>query len=276
MNTLLNTILRSVIEAITEFLPISSTGHLYLFSSFFPFDNKEFDDLFDIFIQSGAILSVLVLYRKFLIEKISGTSKYIFQKKKIHYEDFQFFQFIFFGCLPILILGFLSRNFLNDLKNRSDLLLLLGFAWVVGGILIIIVEKYQKFVIKEESLNLKKSIFIGLFQCFALFPGVSRSAATIISARFLGIEKKKSAEYSFFLAIPVLILASLYKLFKHFSILDFNKALFLMIGFFLSFILCILVIKIFLKIIQVYSFEVFGYYRIILGSAVILGYYTIL
>lgn len=150
----------------------------------------------------------------------------------------------------------------------------MGLAWIIGGIIIILVEK--RFAHKEEfetanteEITIRQAITIGMFQCIALIPGVSRSAATIICGRFLGLSKKSAAEYSFFLAIPVLIMAGLYKLYKYRNMLNAETTLILLAGFFISMFLCILVIKWFLIFIKKFSFEIFGYYRIALGIIVI-------
>lgn len=281
MNNYLNLILRSIIESITEFLPVSSTGHLFLFTSFFPFEGLEdgasFDDLFDIFIQSGAILSVLVLYRKFLFEKILSAFQFL-TKETPDNSGFHFILNIAFGSLPVLLFGFALKSILDTIKASEYLLFILGFSWLAGGVAIVLVEKkLQKQ--KEDSktvtstLTIRQSIIIGTCQCLALIPGVSRSAMTIITARLLGLSKKTSAEYSFFLAIPVLIAASLYKLYKYRTLLHGDNLYLLLVGFFLTFIFCMLIIKWFLAFIQKNSFSSFGYYRIVLGTIVLFYFY---
>jgi undecaprenyl-diphosphatase len=282
MNNYVNLILRSIIESITEFLPVSSTGHLFLFTSFFPFDvenGASFDDLFDIFIQSGAILSVLVLYRKFLFDKSVEAFQFV-TKQNADNTGLTFFINIALGSMPVLLFGFAFKSILDTIKASDYLLFILGFSWLAGGIAIVLVEKKLSKLVYEDSnitetLNFKQSIIIGTCQCLALIPGVSRSAMTIITARLLGLSKKSAAEYSFFLAIPVLIAASLYKLYKYKDLLHGDTLYLLITGFFLTFILCMGIIKWFLAFIQKNSFSSFGYYRIILG-VIILSYYVIL
>ncbi|MDX1961001.1 MAG: undecaprenyl-diphosphate phosphatase [Leptospiraceae bacterium] len=263
---------RSVIEALTEFLPISSTGHLFLFSSFFPFSNMpnsaEFDDLFDIFIQTGAMLSVLVIYKDELISKF----KLGLNRLRNLTEDntgINFWTNIVLGSVPVLIVGFLFKKKLDLLKSGDSLLIILGTAWVLGGIVFLIVERYAKFNNDQKSFSWKESLLIGIVQCIALIPGVSRSAATIITARLLGSDKKSSLEFSFFVAIPVLTAAGLYKLFKYRHILNMENLILLSVGFFLTFIFCLYVIRFFLHYIRTRSFVIFGYYRIALGIAVL-------
>ncbi|TGJ99377.1 undecaprenyl-diphosphate phosphatase [Leptospira semungkisensis] len=275
MNSYLNAFFRSIIESLTEFLPVSSTGHLFLFSTFFPFpEGEEFDDLFDIFIQSGAILSVLVLYKdKFLLQGKSAFSYLL--KKSENKEGFLFLTQVVVGFLPILLAGFAFRGFLDTIKGRDDILAILGWAWLVGGVFILFSEYWFERNSKDKGENpirLKDAIIIGIFQCLALIPGVSRSGATIVTARLLGKDTKSSAEFSFFVAVPVLFLASAYKLYKHRSILDGDNLPILCLGFFASFILCFLVIKWFLKYLQAHTFTGFGWYRILLGISVLAFY----
>jgi undecaprenyl-diphosphatase len=295
MDNTINAILRSIIEAITEFLPVSSTGHLFLFSYFFPFSDitnnkEEFEDLFDIFIQSGAILSVLVLYfDKFKISTLDSI-KFI-QGDRAKRSGFDFLLSILIGSIPILIIGFLLKNFLDGIKASSYLLTILGCTWLLGGIGILIQERIFQNKTKLEDasllknephppilenhqnhypiLSIKNSLIIGFVQCIALLPGVSRSLATIVAGRSIGLSKKHAAEYSFYLAVPVLIAAGVYKLYKYRNIIEGQKLFLLLLGSILSFLLCILVIRLFLSYIRRHSFSIFGYYRIVLGLIVL-------
>lgn len=277
MNNTLNATIRAIIEALTEFIPVSSTGHLFLFSLYFPFQNIEqvssdFEDLFDIFIQSGAILSVVVLYFKELLIHFKGALHYLKgDKTKENQEGLYFYIYIFISCLPIMAIGFLFRTFLDGIKQNQYLLFILGIAWLLGGFIIIFQEYYlSKKIHKEPEMTLKKAFWIGIFQCVALIPGVSRALATIIGARSLGFSRKKAAEYSFFLAIPVLTSAGLYKLIKYYSILEGEVLWILVYGSLVSFVLCLFVIRLFLAYIKRFSYNIFGYYRILLGIIVLL------
>ncbi|MEM7179856.1 MAG: undecaprenyl-diphosphate phosphatase [Spirochaetota bacterium] len=290
MDNYLNVLLRSIIEAITEFLPVSSTGHLFFFTSYFPFqeiggDSEKFDDLFDIFIQTGAILSVIVLYFQQLLSKVSLSLAYL-TKKTEDSSGYRFMTSIVLGSLPILCVGFLAKDFLDVIKSRPDLHMILGASWLLGGVAIVYTERRfaashtptleQQTVEEEKSILVvpaKSALWVGLLQCIALVPGVSRSAATIITARYLGFSKKDAAEYSFFLAIPVLIAAGLYKLYKYRDILFGEKLILLFLGFTLSFVFCLAIIKWFLAFVKKYSFSAFGYYRILLGSTVLLVFF---
>ncbi len=277
MNNFLNTFFRSLLESITEFLPVSSTGHLFLFSSFFPFQNLEnledFEDLFDIFIQSGAILSVLVIYFQFLKSKTVSCYSYL-TKKTEDRQGYDFVLGILVGSLPIMLIGFALKSVLNTIKSSSHLLIILATAWMIGGVIFLIVEKkFQSRQMDEASemtVSVKHAFWIGLMQCIALVPGVSRSAATIITGRLFGYSRRTAAEYSFFLALPVLIAAGFYKLYKHRAILNSDNLIYLSLGFILTFLLCLVVIQWFLTYIRKHGFEIFGYYRIALASIVFL------
>ena len=278
MSDIVNIVIRSLIESITEFLPVSSTGHLFLFGKFFPFQNisggADFDDLFDIFIQSGAILSVVILYFSLLKERLLGGLLYLI-KKGDDKKSYDFLESILIGCVPILIAGFIFKKFLDTIKSEENLLLILAFTWMIGGLAIILVERLFKESDPDSTVNLdrRKSFLIGIFQCVALIPGVSRSAATILSGRLLGLSRRQAAEFSFFLAIPVLFAAGAYKLLKYRSILNMENIPLLAIGFSLSFIFCILVIRLFLVFIKTHTFEIFGLYRIILGAVILFVFY---
>lgn len=278
MNNTLNATLRSILEAITEFLPVSSTGHLFFFAQFFPFigfgdSTEDFEDLFDIFIQSGAICSVIFLYFRKLLGEFASSSKYIFGKSE-NPEGFNFVLSLAIGSFPIMLLGFLLRNHLDGIKSGENLLWILGSAWFFGGIGILIQEFYfsNRLDVEEDDserpLSIKESIIVGIVQCVALIPGISRSLATIVAGRSMGLSRKRAAEYSFFLAVPVLIAAGLYKLYKHIAILDGEKLWILLYGSVISFILCVFIIRWFLSYVRRHSFSVFGYYRIILGVGV--------
>ncbi len=193
-------------------------------------------------------------------------------KRNSDSQGFYFLVQIVIGAFPILVVGFIAKKFLDTIKARPDLLDILASAWIFGGVLILIAEWFfQKRQGTEEkkTVGFRDAILIGIFQCVALIPGVSRSAATIVTARFLGKDTKSSAEFSFFLAVPVLLAAGIYKLIKHRSILNEVTIPILAFGFLISFLLCTLVIRLFLRYLQKHSFGVFGIYRILLGVGVL-------
>jgi len=162
---------------------------------------------------------------------------------------------------------------LDTVKQSQNLLLILGLSWLIGGLIMIGVEIWRESKSEEETthiVGIKDAILIGFFQCFALIPGVSRSAATIVTARMLGVSKKDSAEFSFFLALPVLTLAGLYKLYKHRAILNTETIGILIFGSLVSFLICYFIIKLFIAFLRRRSFLSFGIYRMILGTLVTL------
>jgi undecaprenyl-diphosphatase len=260
---------------------VSSTGHLFLFSHFFPFQglgdiSEAFEDLYDIFIQTGAILSVLFLYYKKFYNHGLETYAYL-RGKSADKSGFDFYRNILVGIFPILVLGFAFKSVLDTIKSSESLLLILGSSWLVGGLIMIFIEWSRGNSTTEDPsrpLGIRESIWIGFFQCFALIPGVSRSAATIITARALGVSKKDSAEFSFFLALPVLTLAGFYKLYKHRQVLNTETIGILLFGSIVSFLICYFIIRLFIAFLRRRSFLSFGVYRVILGILVILYFIT--
>ncbi len=213
-------------------------------------------------------------YKKFILH---GKEAYTYLKGDLSAKvGFDFYRNILTGIFPIVLLGFGLKGILDQIKSSDFLLLILGMAWLLGGLVMVAVEawriKKEKDHIEETShhLGFKEALLIGIFQCFALIPGVSRSAATIITARVLGISKKDSAEFSFFLALPVLTLAGLYKLYKHRAILNQETIGILVFGSFVSFVICYFIIRLFIAFLRRRSFLAFGVYRIILGILVTL------
>ena len=253
-----------IIEGITEFLPISSTGHLILVNQFISFD-KEFTFLFDIVIQLGAIFAVLVYFRK----KLWPFSKNPEEQKKslsIWYKTIV-------GVLPALFLGYLFANIIEEkLFNPWTV----AIALLAGGLIILFIEKkYREPKITSiENLSFKAALLIGLVQCLAMIPGTSRSAATIIGAMIFGASRLVATEFSFFLAIPTMVAASAYSLIKYGAFFNIGQFLVLAIGFTVSFFVALAVIKFLINYIKTNNFRIFGYYRIILGI-VIIAYYLI-
>lgn len=234
-------IILGITEGVTEFLPISSTGHLVLVSNLLSIAQSNFVKSFEIFIQLGAILAVVVLYwRDFLDTK---------QWPKI-----------IAGFLPTAILGLIFYKFVKNYLLGNVLVTLL--ALFVGGLILIIIEKLKH---KNEKLTVKRAIGIGLFQAISMIPGVSRSAATIIGAMLLGVSKEEAVKFSFLLAVPTMMAATGLDMVKsNFSFTNPEWQL-LGVGFVVSFITAIMAIKLFIKFVQNHSFRSFGIYRIVLA-----------
>ena len=267
MSDLIKAVLLGIVEGITEFLPISSTGHLILFNQFIAFD-EAFTKMFDVVIQLGAILSVVVLFRKRLFP--SGTGISGFTKG----EAFDLWKKTIVGVLPALIVGaLLHRKIEAALFNPIGV----SVALAVGGVALIVLEgiRIPERVHSVSSLSYKTALFIGLVQCLAMIPGTSRSAATIIGARLLGCTRVVAVEFSFFLAVPTMIAASAFSLYKGGLALTGAQLAVLAVGFLVSFVVAWIVVAAFIKYVSKKDFKPFGYYRIVLAAVVLIYFYFI-
>ncbi len=253
--TIIQSIILGIIEGITEFLPISSTGHLIIAADFLGLENSEFFKTYAISIQLGAILSVAVLYLKTIIK---------------HY------QVIFkvaVSFVPTALIAFFLYKLIRGLFMEN--LIIIASALILGGIALILLENNFKIraEVNEESnlnnVNYKQAFCIGLFQALAIIPGVSRSAATIMGGLSLKLNRKTIVEYSFILAMPVMLAATVFDLYKNPITLTNHQWLIWAIGFFVSFITAILSIKFLIRYIKNHDFKIFAYYRIIIGLIVL-------
>lgn len=249
--SLLQTIIIAIVEGITEFLPISSTGHMIIAQQLLGVQDDPFVKAFIINIQFGAILSVVVLYWKRFFQSL----------------DFYFKLFVAF--IPAAILGFLLNDYI-DLMLES--VMTVAISLLVGGIVLLFIDRIFNNT-EEKKLSYKNSLVIGFFQCISMIPGVSRSAATIIGGMSQGLSRKQAAEFSFFLAVPTMFGASVLKLYKGYN--EFpeifsgeNLKLFL-VGNIVAFIVAMLAIKFFIAFLTKNGFKVFGWYRIVLGAVLI-------
>jgi undecaprenyl-diphosphatase len=256
-------IILGVVEGFTEFLPISSTGHLILVNQFVTFD-KEFTTMFDIVIQLGAILAVVVYFFKRLwpFTKDHNTNKEIWSV---------WFKAVV-GVLPAIVFGAL---FAGKIEERFFNPLVVAIALLVGGVVILFIENRQS---KEQSnskitsiknLSYKVAFYIGLVQCLSLIPGTSRSAATIIGAIIFGASRLVATEFSFFLAIPTMVAASAYSLLKYHTMMSTSQFFVLGVGFAVSFLVALIVIRFLINYVKANNFKIFGYYRIILAILII-------
>lgn len=246
-------IILAIIEGITEYLPISSTGHMIIGSSLMGISELEFTKVFEVNIQFGAILSVVVLYWKRF------------------FQSFEFYKKLLAAFIPAAIIGFVLNDFIDQLLESVAVVAVM---LVLGGIILVFIDKYFENKATKENITYPDAVKIGLFQCLAMIPGVSRSAASIIGGMFQGLPRKDAAEFSFFLAVPTMFAASGYKLLKAFKAgsLTFstNELQLLAIGNIVAFIVAMAAIKFFIGYLQKYGFKVFGYYRIVVGL-IILG-----
>jgi len=252
--TLFEAVVIAIVEGITEFLPISSTGHMIITESLLGMEIDEFTKAFTVNIQFGAILSVVVLYwRRFL-------------------QSWTFYQKLFVAFLPAAVIGFLAGDLIDSLLEN---VLVVATTMLLGGILLLFVDKWFKTEKENQEITYPTALKIGFWQCIAMIPGVSRSAATIIGGMQQKLSRTNAAEFSFFLAVPTMAAASGYKLLKiilyhnGLSLLKDNLP-HLLIGNLVAFIVAMIAIKTFITFLQKHGFKVFGWYRIVVGLVLII------
>lgn len=266
MLEILKSVICGIVEGITEWLPISSTGHLILLNEFLKMDQGDaFFEMFQVVIQFGAILAVVVIY----FHKLNPFSLKKTQKQKL--LTVQTWIKVLIGCVPAGIIGILFNDWIDEKLYHWYVV---AAMLIIYGVLFIIVENYQKGrepkVKKLSQLTLPMLLIIGVFQMLAMIPGTSRSGATIVGALMLGVSRGVATEFTFFLAIPTMFGASAWKLFKFGFDFTGMQAAILIVGMAVSFVVSIIAIKFLLKYIQNHDFKLFGYYRIILGVIVFL------
>lgn len=277
---LLKVLILSIVEGVTEFLPVSSTGHLILVNQFVKLEPEGFSNAFNVIIQLGAILSVVVLYFERLnpwskskirlpknYDDLNGQSKAYFILSHPDKKTINLWLKVIVGVLPAMVLGLLFDDLIDAyLFNPMTVAAML----LIWGLIIIFVEKRNKNIKYESLADVPyATIFaIGFFQCLAMIPGTSRSAATIMGAMILGLSRPAAAEFSFFLAIPTMLGATLLKLVKNLGGFTGYQWLLILIGMVLSFIVAFVVIKKFLSYVKKHDFIPFGIYRIILAVIV--------
>ncbi len=252
----LQAIILAIIEGITEFLPISSTGHMIIGSAWMGIASSDFVKMFTVAIQFGAILSVLVLYWKKFLKSI------------------EFYIKLFIAFIPAAVFGLLLNDYIDDLLESP---LVVGINLVLGGILLLFVDKIfeNNEIDKSENQEITRlSAFkIGFYQVIAMLPGVSRSAATIVGGLTQKLNRKNAAEFSFFLAVPTMFAATAYKMLKYQldPNLGFNSAdlKILLIGNIVAFVVALISIKALISYLTKYGFKLFGYYRIVVGIIII-------
>ncbi len=264
----LKTLLLGLIEGITEFLPVSSTGHMILADEFIQLsENPVFTKAFEVFIQSGAILAVVVLFRRelwpFTGTKTEQRNKWLLWAKTL------------VAFIPAAIAGLLFHGFIEEHLFNS---VTVATALIFYGILIIVFEKGHQAQSNRlhciDNLSFRTAFFIGLMQCLALIPGTSRSTATILGGMMLGLDRTLAAEFSFFLSIPTIAAASVFQLLKSGVAFSTTEYIVLGIGFIVSFLVAAIVIKWLMHYLRKHSFIPFGWYRIILGVIVLGWWFT--
>jgi undecaprenyl-diphosphatase len=247
--TIFDSVILGIIEGFTEFLPISSTGHMIVASEFMGLEQTSVNKAFEVIIQFAAILAVILTYpSKFTFKHITLWTK------------------VFIAFLPIAALGFLFSKQVKAMFSIE----IVAVMFIIGGIVFLIVEKFYKeettHTLDVEDVTYKQALWIGIAQIFALIPGTSRAGASIIGAMLMGLNRKTSAEFSFLLAFPVMCATTAYDILKHHNeFLVGGNLLLLLVGFVVSFIVAFLTIKVFLKFLEKFTFVAFGIYRIIFG-----------
>lgn len=254
---ILQAILLAVIEGMTEFLPISSTGHMVLASAFMHIEEDAFTKYFEVCIQLGAILSVVILYfRKF-----------------IDFRNRQFYFKLAIAIIPSLILGKLLDDFIDDTLGNP---VFIAVVMILGGVVLLFVDRLfnKNEIVSEDQITYFTALKIGLFQCLAiLFPGFSRSAATIVGGMQQKLTRDAAAEFSFFLAVPTLFAATAYKTLTYFQDnggFTADQVQLLIIGNLVAFFVALMAIKFFIQFVKSRGFRGFGWYRIFVGSIILL------
>ena len=255
---LLKAFILGIVEGATEFLPISSTGHLIIVGDLLNF-NDEKGKIFEVVIQLGAILAVCWAFRQRLLEMANSLG---------NKQTQGFVQNILIAFLPAAILGFL---FHKKIEHYLFSPITVAIALIVGGLAILIIEKnsLKPNTIHIDNISNKQALQIGLAQALALFPGVSRSGATILGGMVFGLQRTVATEFSFFLAIPVMFAATAYDLLKNRDLLSIADLPMFAVGFITAFISALLVIKLFLKYVANHDFTAFAWYRIVFGCCVL-------
>jgi len=245
---IIQAIIIGIIEGFTEFLPISSTGHMIIASKFLGISENTLIEAYQVIIQFAAILAIMFIYRE-----------------KISVKELDLWMKLFVAFLPLALVGFIFKDLIKSLFNVQTV----AWMFIIGGIIFLIVEYFytekEHHVKDVEDVSYKQALCVGFAQIFSLVPGTSRAGATIIGGLLAGLDRKTSAEFSFLLAIPVMAAVSGYDLLKHYQ--DFADANWIpfLIGFVVAFLVAYATIKLFLAFIQRFTFVAFGIYRIVFG-----------
>ncbi|MBM3415358.1 MAG: undecaprenyl-diphosphate phosphatase [Bacteroidetes bacterium] len=247
----LDAVIIAIVEGITEFLPISSTGHMIITEKLLGVESTDFTKLFTVGIQLGAILAVIVLYwRRFVAPLQTG--------------NWNFYLKLIIAVVPALLLGFIFSGKIDALLESA---LTVAITMIAGGFILLFIDRFfrKETIQTEEQISYPGAFIIGLWQCIALIPGVSRSAASIIGGMQQNLSRKLAAEFSFFLAVPTMAAATGYKLFKGYSSISTANLKLFAVGNAVAFIVAVVAIKFFIGFLQTHGFRLFGYYRIIAG-----------
>ncbi|MDG2433375.1 undecaprenyl-diphosphate phosphatase [Flavobacterium sp.] len=269
MNTL-QAIILAIIEGLTEFLPISSTAHMGFTAALLGMEETEFLKMFQVSIQFGAILAIVVLY----------------WKKFFDFKNFNIYIKLAFAVVPALVLGYLFDDKIEAVLGNQ---IAISAVLVLGGIVLLFVDKWFKnpTIHDEKDISIKTAVTIGFWQCLAMMPGTSRSAASIIGGMTQGLSRKAAAEFSFFLAVPTMLAVTVYSVFvktwgkgtasemKGYEMIfqDENHIQLFILGNIVAFVVALLAVKTFISVLTKYGFKFWGWYRIIIGIALLIYFY---
>ena len=267
--TWIESIIIAIVEGLTEFLPVSSTGHMIITQGLLGMESTPFLKAFTVIIQFGAILSVICLYwRKFFYPETMQTKGYTWWQ-----AIWRFYLRLIVGVLPAVVLGLAFNDFI---ESNLDNVMLVAVMLIVGGVFMLFCDRLFSHSSEDTPMTLKRAFVIGCFQCISMIPGVSRSMATIVGGMAQKLTRKAAAEFSFFLAVPTMFGATCLELFKLMSHDDGNiltqgdNLSLLITGSVVAFVVAIMAIKFFINYVAKYGFVAFGWYRIIVGAAILI------
>jgi len=268
---LIETIIIAIVEGLTEFLPVSSTGHMIIAQNLLGVESTEFVKAFTFIIQFGAILSVVVLYWKrfFQLNNTPAPEGATSLQRFLH--KFDFYWKLFVAFVPAAVLGLLFSDAIDAMLERVEVVAVM---LVLGGIFMLYCDKIFNKGSEDTPFTEKRAFMVGLFQCISMIPGVSRSMATIVGGMAQGLTRKAAAEFSFFLAVPTMFGATLYKMYELLkeggTELIMDNMTTLIVGNAVAFVVALLAIKFFISFVTKYGFKAFGWYRIIVGGIILI------
>lgn len=261
MDNVLIAALLGLLEGLTEFIPVSSTGHLLLAGHFLGFNSPG--NTFEVVIQLGAVLALVSLYAV----KLVGLA----MRARTDPASLRALVSLLVAFLPAVFVGLLAHDFIKTVLFESPVLI--AVMLIIGGVILLVIDRIAPPPVHFEAtgLPLRKAFWIGVFQCLAMVPGVSRSGATIVGALMLGVEKRAAAEFSFLLSLPTMGAAVAYDLFKSRALLDFSAFSDIAIGFVVAFVTAVVVVRAVLNFVGKHGYAVFGWWRIIVGTLALIG-----
>ncbi|WP_106476081.1 undecaprenyl-diphosphate phosphatase [Phytohalomonas tamaricis] len=258
---LLQALLLGIVEGITEFLPVSSTGHLILVGSWIGFESDA-SKVFEVVIQLGSILAVIWVYH----QRVTTTVRGVFTRDPV---SLQFARNVLIGFIPSAIIGAL---FIHQIKAVLFDPRIVAYMLIIGGVVIILVERFAKPRVTSgtDDITWRQALGVGIAQCFAVIPGTSRSGATIVGGMLSGLSRKTATEFSFFIAIPTMLGATTLDLWENHSLITANDALTIAVGFVAAFFSALVVVRALVRFVESHTLSVFGWYRIAMGALLLL------